>query len=174
MNVPAMHVLTRRTSTHSTEIVETGFLKVTPLSLPHNELKDVSRKARAKDLRERQQRITEVFDDETCQYINRLYAECVREHVSVALREGDLTLLRGELCVPEPRQSSKYEHELADFKRKMVQQADLRKRTARDVVEAVNRDMWWPQYRMVDDERDLPSLYLAQIELVNDWEPGFY
>lgn len=174
MNEPAMHVLTRRTSTHRTEIVETGFIKVTPLSLPHDELKDISRKARAKDLRERQQRITEEFDTETCQYINRLYAECVREHVSIALREADLTLLRGELCVPEPRQSSKYEHELVDFKRKMVQQADLRKRTARDVVEAVNRDMWWPQYRMVDDERDLPSLYLARIELVNDWEPGFY
>ncbi len=34
--------------------------------------------------------------------------------------------------------------------------------------------MWWPQYQMVDDETELPSLYLAEIELVKDWKPGFY
>jgi hypothetical protein len=56
----------------------------------------------------------------------------------------------------------------------MLQQANISKRTAKNIVEDVNRDMWWPQYRMVDDEPNLPSLYLAKIDLVKDWVPGFY
>lgn len=174
MHEPAMHVMTKRTSTYGAEIVEAGFIRITPLTLPHDDLRDVSVEARKKDLRERQQHLEDKFEGETAQHINRLYAECVREHVSFSLREGDLTLLRGELCVPSLQSPPNYAHELVDFEKKMVKQADLRKRTAKDIVESVNRDMWWPQYRMVDDEPDLPSLYLAEIELVNDWKPGFY
>ena len=174
MNEPAMHVMTKRTSTHSTEIEATGFIKINPLSIPAKDLTEISVEARKKDLRERQRQLTDEFDRETTQHINRLYAECVRKHVRSSLRDGDLTLLRGKLCVPSVRPPSNYQHQLVDFQKKMVRQADIRKRTAKDIVESVNRDMWWPQYRMVDDERNLPSLYLAEIDLVNDWELGFY
>lgn len=174
MHEPAMHVLTKRTSTHGLEIVDAGFVKITPLKLPHDDLREVSIEAREKDLRERQDWITEPFDRETLQHINRLYAACVREHVALSLREGDLTLLRGELCVPDVGPDTPYADPLDDFKKKLINRANLRKRTASDIVEAVNRDMWWPQYRMVDDEEELPSLYLANIDLVKDWEPGFY
>lgn len=174
MHEPAMHVMTKRTSTHGTVILSAGFVQISPLQLPPDDLREVSVEARKRDLRERQERITEPFDGETVQHINRLYGECVREHVAGSLREGDLTLLRGQICVPSVDPPTKYSHPLSALEKKLVRRANLRKRTALDVVESINRDMWWPQYRMVDDEWELPSLYLAEIGLVNEWEPGFY
>lgn len=174
MHEPAMHVLTRRTSTHGTEIVSAGFVKITPLRLPADDLRDVSVDARKRDLRERQDWLTEPFDGETIKHINRIYGECVREQVALSLRKMDLTLLRGQLAVPAEDPTTKYSHPLDDFKKKLERRANLRARTALDVVKSINKDMWWPRYRMVDDENELPSLYLAEIELVKDWEPGFY
>lgn len=173
MHKPAMHVLTRTTSTRGTEIDAAGFLKISPLHLPPEDLREVSSEARKKDLRQRQKVRTEPFDSEMIRQINRLYAVSVRENVVRSLRSGDLTLLRGRLCVP-PVSPRKFEHPLEDFKKRLVLDVNLPKRTTHEVVEAVNKDMWWLQYNMVDDEKELPSLYLAEIELVNNWKPDFY